>query len=87
MRGNRFANFIVWWNIHSLDRTILREVNMAKSDKPSASTQDKPTSSLDDLVKSGKKGSTELTEDELKKVSGGALDAYISVKGSPQGHS
>jgi bacteriocin-like protein len=46
-----------------------REMNMAKSDKPSK--PGKPGSSPDKLVKTGKKASIELTEDELKKVSGG----------------
>lgn len=47
---------------------------MPKSDQPS--TQGKPTSSPGKLVETGKKDSiklTELTDDELKKVSGGHL--------------
>jgi bacteriocin-like protein len=48
-----------------------REKNMAKSDKPSK--PGKPGSSPDKLVKTGKKVSIELTEDELKKVSGGVV--------------
>jgi bacteriocin-like protein len=45
---------------------------MAKSDKPN--TRSKPISSPDELVKTDiKEGKIELTDDELKKVSGGAL--------------
>jgi len=36
-----------------------------------AAKKGKSTSSPDELVKTGKKGSVELTEDELRKVSGG----------------
>jgi len=52
---------------------------MAKSDQPSStSAQSKPTSSPDKLVKTGtKKNSPELTDDELKRVSGG----FIPVDG------
>ena len=43
---------------------------MAKTGK---SKEDKPIPSPDDLLKAGKEGSVELTEDELKKVSGRAI--------------
>jgi bacteriocin-like protein len=39
----------------------------------------KPTSP-DDLVKAGKAGKAELSEDELKEVSGGAFDTYSKQK-------
>jgi hypothetical protein len=45
------------------------EINMANSKE--AAKKGKSTSSPDELVKTGKKGSVELTEDELRKVSGG----------------
>jgi len=35
------------------------------------------TSSPDKLTKTGKKGDVELTDDELKNVAGGAVDAFM----------
>jgi hypothetical protein len=43
---------------------------MTKRNEPS--TQGKATSSPDKLVKTGEKGSVELSADELEKVSGGS---------------
>jgi bacteriocin-like protein len=51
---------------------------MAKSNQPSTSTQRNPTSSSDDLVKGGKKDSTELTDSELSKVVGGVSEIVIT---------
>jgi len=45
---------------------------MAKSEKPSTSTQAKHNASPDDLAKAGTKDSTELTDNELSNVVGGA---------------
>jgi hypothetical protein len=50
------------------------EMNM-KSDKPSKPR--KPAASPDELVKVGKKGSIELTEQELKKASGGVVNEKV----------
>jgi hypothetical protein len=47
-----------------------REASMAKCDQPSISTQRKPLSSSDKPVETDKKNKAELTDDELKKVSG-----------------
>jgi len=52
-----------------------REASIAKSDQPSISTQRKPLSSSDKRVETDKKNKAELTDDELKKVSGGARKA------------
>jgi bacteriocin-like protein len=51
---------------------------MAKSNQPSTITQCNPTSSSDDLVKGGKKDSTELTDNELSKVVGGVSEIVIT---------
>jgi bacteriocin-like protein len=53
-------------------------MSMAKSTQPSVSAQRKPTSSSDDLVKAGKKDSTELTDNELSKVVGGVSEIVIT---------
>jgi bacteriocin-like protein len=46
-------------------------MNEKSEDQPKKTTQNiSPTP--DELVKGGKKGKVELTEDELKKISGGA---------------
>ncbi|HXP78095.1 MAG TPA: bacteriocin [Stellaceae bacterium] len=37
----------------------------------------KPASSPDKLVKTGKKGGVELSEDEMKKISGGGHQKWI----------
>jgi hypothetical protein len=60
---------------------VHREINMAKTGK--STKKGKPTiSSPDELVKTGKKESVELTEEELNKATGGAFDAYMTHKGS-----
>jgi len=51
---------------------------MAKSNQPGTSAQRKPTSSFDDLVKTGKKDITELTDNELSKVVGGVSEIVIT---------
>lgn len=52
---------------------------MAKSDK--STKKGKPISSPDELVKTGKEGKVELTEEELSKISGGpAVDYFLKVK-------
>jgi bacteriocin-like protein len=43
------------------------------SNEQKSSRRDETISSADDLVKTGKKGDVELTEDELAKVSGGLI--------------
>jgi bacteriocin-like protein len=53
---------------------------MAKAGK--STKKGKPIASPDDLLKTSKEGSVELTEDELKKVSGGAaVDFFAKTKG------
>jgi bacteriocin-like protein len=54
------------WGVLPMWQLSQREDGMAKSDKP-ATKENKP----DDLLKTSKEGKIELTEDELKKVSGG----------------
>jgi bacteriocin-like protein len=49
---------------------------MSNAEKREA--KEKPVSSPDKLVKAGKKGGAELTEDELKKVAGGQNIKYGS---------
>jgi bacteriocin-like protein len=48
---------------------------MAKRNQPSTATQGNTTSSPDKPSKTSKNDTVELTEDELKKVSGGNLTA------------
>jgi bacteriocin-like protein len=51
------------------------EDQMAKSNKPT-----KPKASADNLVKPTKKGDIELSEEDLKKVSGGmAIKAQVNL--------
>jgi bacteriocin-like protein len=47
---------------------------MAERDKPNTSTQRKPASSSDELLKTDKEEKGELTDTELKKISGGIQD-------------
>jgi len=49
-----------------------------KTDKNTSPGAKKPTSP-DTLIKGGKTGKVELSEDELKDVSGGAVDAFIKI--------
>ncbi len=51
---------------------------MTKTDLPSTGTQ----GSLDKSVKIGGNVGTELTEGDLSKVSGGAIDAYMYFRDS-----
>jgi hypothetical protein len=47
--------------------------------KAQKSRKSKKSSSPDKLVKTGKKGEVELTEDELKRVSGGGAIKFSGV--------
>ena len=54
------------------------------NDKVDPSKKDPQISSADDLTKTTNKGDVELTEEELKRVSGGATFIKIGdVKGDP----
>lgn len=55
---------------------------MAKrnTDTQKSATAKKKPASPDTLTKSGEAGKVELSEDELKDVSGGAFDAYLKIK-------
>jgi len=50
---------------------------MAKTDK--STKKGKSISTPDELVKVGKEGKVELTEEELKKVSGGLTNATVTA--------
>ncbi len=47
--------------------------------------KDTKISSADDLIKTSKSGDIELDEEELKRVSGGALGPYVKIGGQKSG--
>jgi bacteriocin-like protein len=51
------------------------------NDKSDPKKKDPQISSADDLTKTTKKGDVELTEEELKRVSGGGLNIKTNIKG------
>ena len=57
------------------------------TDKADPSKKDTTISSADDLVKTTKSGDVELTEEELKRVTGGGRIRFspspLDIKGSP----
>ena len=55
-------------------------VRNSDTDKKTSPGKKKPPSP-DTLVKGGKTDQVELSEDELKDISGGAIDAYMYIKG------
>jgi bacteriocin-like protein len=55
--------------------------NRSTTGKDKTMSSPEKTSSPNRLTKTGKKADVELTENDLKTVSGGAFDAYLEFKG------
>jgi hypothetical protein len=50
------------------------------TDKKTETPKQPPKTPADELAKTKKKGDVELTEEELKRTTGGAFDAFIKIK-------
>lgn len=53
------------------------------TDKIDPSKKDATISSADDLTKTSRKGDVELTEEELRRVSGGGIPLKTHIPGNP----